>query len=85
MGNHEFDYGLDRLIPHLKNSNFPIVAANMEYDHVPEMKNISNLRKSIVLEIRGVKVGIVGYITQETQVLSLEEKVRFTDEVDAIK
>lgn len=85
MGNHEFDYGLDRLIPHIKGLNFPVVAANMEYDHVFEMRNIPNLRKSIVLNIRGVRVGIVGYITQETQTLSLEERVRFTDEIDAIK
>lgn len=57
----------------------------MKFEHVPEMQNISSLRPSVVLDIRGVKIGIVGYITQETQALSLEERVIFSDEVDAIK
>lgn len=71
-------------MPHLKNLNFPIVAANMEYSKVSSMQDIPMLQRAVVLEVNGVKVGIIGYITPETSSLSLEHDVAFTDEIAAI-
>ncbi|XP_063706001.1 protein 5NUC-like [Culicoides brevitarsis] len=84
LGNHEFDFGLEHLAPHLKDLKFPILAANLNYSAVPELSSIEQLKKSTVLDVNGTKVGVIGYITPETNELSLVEYVDFTDEIEAI-
>lgn len=49
------------------------------------MVNISQLMNTVVLTVSGHEIGIIGYVTPETQILSLEEDVRFSDEIEAIK
>uniref|UniRef100_A0A336KF82 5'-nucleotidase n=1 Tax=Culicoides sonorensis TaxID=179676 RepID=A0A336KF82_CULSO len=84
LGNHEFDYGLEHLAPHLQQLKFPILAANLNYFEVPELNNIEMLKKSTIVNLNGTKVGIIGYITPETNELSLVEYAKFTDEIEAI-
>lgn len=71
--------------PHLKELKFPILAANLNYSSVPELTSIKLLKKSTVINVNGTNVGIIGYITPETNELSLVEYVEFTDEIEAIK
>ncbi|MFV0519369.1 MAG: 5'-nucleotidase C-terminal domain-containing protein [Lachnospirales bacterium] len=61
-GNHEYNYGLDRLIELTDQLGFPVVASNVYYkdteDHIFE--------DYFVYEVDGVKFGVFGLATPET-------------------
>lgn len=72
-GNHEFDYGLERLIELQKTGNFPILSANAVKDGVPVMSDVeyandtkTNNGSYFIKNIMGVKVGFFGIVTPET-------------------
>lgn len=59
-GNHDFDYGTDRLLELKKKYDLPILAANVT-------KNKKELfEDSMILDADGVKVGVFGLATPET-------------------
>ncbi|XP_020284109.1 protein 5NUC-like [Pseudomyrmex gracilis] len=84
LGNHEFDDGVAGLIPFIQNATFPIVTANLDLSEQPDLA-ATNLKNSTVLEVNGRKIGVIGYLTPETKILSTTEKVIFKDEVEAIR
>ena len=57
IGNHEFDFGLENMARIFQLANFPIVCAN--YDFTGTVLE-SIVRPYIVLERKGVKVGVFG-------------------------
>lgn len=63
----------------------PVVAANLILDKVPELKNETNLYKSIVLTKDNVKIGIIGYLTPTTKELASRNDVEYEDEIPAIR
>lgn len=84
MGNHEFDDGVKGLIPFIDNATFPIVTANLDLSKQPDLA-ATNLKNSTILEINGRKIGVIGYLTPETKILSTTENVIFEDEVESIR
>lgn len=60
-GNHEFDYGKERLKELESMAKFPILSANVKYADGKEF-----LKPYIIKEIDGIKVGIFGLTTPET-------------------
>ncbi|XP_001600210.1 protein 5NUC [Nasonia vitripennis] len=85
LGNHEFDDGPKGLAPLLNNASFPIVAANLDFSELPILQKTRQLKKSVILEASGRKIGVVGYLTPETKVLSKARNVIFSEEVPAIR
>lgn len=83
LGNHEFDLGYDYLLPFLENINFPVVFANFKNnaDH-PLRKYVV---PSIVLNVKGYKIGVIGYLTNETLEFVPNCDVEFTPEIEIIK
>lgn len=61
-GNHDFNYGYDRLIELNRMADFPILAAN-----VIREDGTRDLEEYTIIEIDGIKVGIFGLTTQETK------------------
>lgn len=64
-GNHDFNYGYQRLVELNNRANFPILAANVinqDGSHIIDSDKI--------IEIDGVKVGIFGLATEETKTKS---------------
>jgi len=61
-GNHDFNYGLDRLEELEDMANFEIVASNVEY----KTDGSTAFKPYIIREIDGAKVGILGVATPET-------------------
>uniref|UniRef100_A0A182J0X1 Apyrase n=1 Tax=Anopheles atroparvus TaxID=41427 RepID=A0A182J0X1_ANOAO len=82
LGNHEFDHGVDGLVPFLEAIDSPMVVANIDDAEEPTLQG--KYRKSVVLERGGRKIGIVGVIHHATDTLSMTDRVRFLDEVDAV-
>lgn len=61
-GNHDFNYGLDRLEELEDKMNFEILASNVEY----KADGNTAFKPYIIKEIDGMKVGILGVSTPET-------------------
>uniref|UniRef100_A0A2A4K740 Protein 5NUC n=1 Tax=Heliothis virescens TaxID=7102 RepID=A0A2A4K740_HELVI len=85
LGNHEFDNGVSGLTPFIENLQCPVLCANLNLKKVPELAREPNLKKSIILDVAGHKVGVVGYLTPETKVLAKPNDVEYFEEIDAIK
>lgn len=75
---------MDGVIPFIRNLSSPVLAANLVLDKVPELKDEKNLYKSIIITKSDIKIGIIGYLTPETQYLVPKTKVGYVDEVLAI-
>lgn len=60
-GNHDFNYGYERLLELREKSNFPFISANIKTE-----KGENLLDEYIIKEIDGIKVGIFGLSTPET-------------------
>ncbi|XP_047349466.1 protein 5NUC-like [Vespa velutina] len=84
LGNHEFDDGVNGLIPFIEESKFPVLAANLDLSKQPNLK-ATKLANSTVLVINGTKIGVIGYLTPETTIISITENVIINDEVPAIR
>lgn len=84
LGNHEFDDGVEGLVPFLNKAHFPVLAANLDLSNTPEMAHTTSLKKSTVFDVNGVKVGVIGYLTPETKSLAIPNTVEYLDEIEAI-
>ncbi|CAH2092771.1 unnamed protein product [Euphydryas editha] len=85
LGNHEFDRGVSGLTPFIQNLSCPVLAANLVLTKVPDLEKETNLRKSVVFNISGTSVGVIGYLTPETKILAVKNDVEYVDEIVAIK
>lgn len=63
-GNHEFDYGLERLLKHQERANFPFLATNIIDNDTGRPP--SWVQPSKVFTVNGVRVGIIGSALQNT-------------------
>ena len=63
-GNHEFDRGADKLVGEVSGwADFPYLAANVYKDGQPLLDEYA------IFEVDGVRVGVIGAVTQETSQL----------------
>lgn len=84
LGNHEFDNNIDGLVPFIQTLTCPVLAANLVLNKVPELANQTNLKKSVIFNVSGSKIGVVGYLTPETKVLAKKNEVEYINEIEAI-
>ncbi|RME74026.1 MAG: LysM peptidoglycan-binding domain-containing protein [Chloroflexi bacterium] len=68
IGNHEFDDGPGTLGSFIRGVNFPVVSANIDASAEPELAGL--IKPYVVLEVGGEKIGVVGYTTEDTAILS---------------
>ena len=62
LGNHEFDYGLERLKELCEMADFPITICNVQYSGTKE-NLLKDLPKYVMKEFEGVKVAFIGITT----------------------
>lgn len=85
LGNHEFDDGVQGLVPYLRNISVPVVAANVNVTFEPDL-NLPILTASKVLQVANKKIGIVGYLTPDTKdIASSIGNVVITKEIPSIQ
>lgn len=58
VGNHEFDFGKAVLTERVREANFPVLGANVI--------GLDVLKPYTIKEVEGVRVGIIGVVTEET-------------------
>lgn len=83
IGNHEFDWGLDKLQELSDSAEFPFLAANIVVkgtDNTP-----SFAEKYIIVNRNGINVGIIGIATPETLTKTKAENIAAYDFLDPAK
>jgi 5'-nucleotidase/UDP-sugar diphosphatase len=79
-GNHEFDAGLENAFRIMKMAEFPVLVANVvstETDDIPPP-----MQPYVIKEVAGIKIGMIGLVTEETPYYALPEDVQ---EVEFLK
>src|SRR5207244_2739470 len=64
VGNHEFDFGLPVLLERMKQARYPMLAANVFRKGTRERPEWATA--SALLDVRGLKVGVIGLATMDT-------------------
>ncbi|XP_038658725.1 5'-nucleotidase-like [Scyliorhinus canicula] len=87
LGNHEFDNGVDGLLgPFLQKVSFPVLSANLKADQQLSQQISGYYHPFKILTVNGQKIGVVGYTTKETPILSSTgPHLIFEDEVEAVQ
>lgn len=85
LGNHEFDLGVAGLTPFIHNLECPVITANLILTNVPELATEPNLMNTIVFNVSGVDVGVIGYLTPKTKNASVKNDVEYEDEIIALR
>jgi 5'-nucleotidase / UDP-sugar diphosphatase len=81
-GNHDFNYGYERLLELSEIVDFPVLSANVIYEETGELV----LPPYMIKEVDGIKLGIFGLSTPETHYKTHPKNVeglKFTDPVAA--
>lgn len=66
LGNHEFDNGIEEVVPYLQHLNSTVVTANIIDDLEPTIQGL--YEKSIIVEKNNRKIGIIGVLIATTDV-----------------
>jgi 5'-nucleotidase len=83
LGNHEFDDGESALVPYLDKAQFPVVSANVVPNDQSGAKG--KIKPSMVVEVGGQKIGIVGGVTNDTpDIASPGPNITIADDVKSI-
>ena len=91
VGNHEFDDSDDVLATFLDKVQFPVVTANVVPSAAAKIGN--RIKPSLVLDVGGQKIGIVGAVTNETPEIAnpgpnitiADDVAKITEAVKAVK
>lgn len=69
LGNHEFDLGCETLAQYVKGLPFPVLAANLKKNPACPLSTVP-LPSTVVKDLSGVKVGIIGLANDEGKDIS---------------
>ncbi len=84
VGNHEFDDGPKVLREFVQNVNFPVLMSNADISNEPELNGI--IKKSVIIERGGTKIGLIGLTPQDTDELASPGKnISFSDPIEAVQ
>jgi 2',3'-cyclic-nucleotide 2'-phosphodiesterase (5'-nucleotidase family)/predicted AlkP superfamily phosphohydrolase/phosphomutase len=86
FGNHEFDYGLPRILAHEARAKFPFLSANIVDEKTGREPDW--IKPSYVFKVNGVRVGVIGATTKETPELVAAGNTAgllFLDEAERIR
>ncbi|MGB9599466.1 MAG: bifunctional metallophosphatase/5'-nucleotidase [Myxococcota bacterium] len=96
IGNHEWDFGYDEITKdpqgtlkrRILGANFPFVAANIYYSESGKPFSLTNLKPYIIVEKKGIKIGIIGVTTTSTPITTHPNNIKglyFSDPINEIK
>jgi 5'-nucleotidase len=83
-GNHEFDDGPEEFMKFIDAAEFPIIGGNFDVTRDPNLAG--KIKGSIVVEVGGEKIGIIGATTEDTpEIASPGDFVEFTDVIQYVR
>lgn len=74
IGNHEFDILQEELLPSLRMAEFPIITCNLIDKRTGRIPDYA--QPYIILEKMGLKIGLLGFTTTDTEKMSFPENIR---------
>lgn len=77
VGNHEFDDGPGTLADFIDAVDFPVLSANIDDSAEPDLAG--KVAGTAIIDVGGEQVGLVGYTTEDTAILSSPGAVAFRD------
>ncbi|XP_037916090.1 apyrase-like [Hermetia illucens] len=83
LGNHEFDHGVEGVVPFLETIKSPMIVANIDDSEEPTMQGKYN--KSVIIDKYGRKIGVIGVILQTTYQIANTGKLKFLDESETVR
>ena len=87
-GNHEFDWGLDKLAACSELAAMPILNANLLTDGATATQWVARIQPYRIVEVAGIKVGIIGLNTPGIPSWSRPQSIvglKFADSVETLK
>lgn len=83
VGNHEFDDGEEVLVPFLEEVQFPVLSVNVHPN--AQSKVGDKIKPSLVLDVGGQKIGIIGAVTTDTpEIASPGPNIAIEDDIKTI-
>jgi 2',3'-cyclic-nucleotide 2'-phosphodiesterase (5'-nucleotidase family) len=85
FGNHEFDFGVERILDHQARADFPFLATNIVEEDTGEAPDW--VQTSEVFTVNGIRVGVIGSVVRTTPELvraEATEGLLFLDEAERI-
>jgi 2',3'-cyclic-nucleotide 2'-phosphodiesterase (5'-nucleotidase family) len=85
-GNHEFDYGVERLLKHQARANFPFLGANIVDEAT--LQNPDWVKGTHVFNYGNLRIGVIGIELKETPELvkaGATVGLKFLDEIETIQ
>ena len=85
-GNHEFDFGVERILQHIARADFPFLSTNIVEEDTG--REPPWMQTSAVFRVNGVRVGVIGSTVRNTPELvraSATEGLEFLDEAERIQ
>ncbi len=76
-GNHDFDQGRENLERLVKLADYPFLCANLVDSATGEV--VDWCRPTMMLDVQGVKIGVIGIITPSTKAMSFPQNVAGLD------
>jgi 2',3'-cyclic-nucleotide 2'-phosphodiesterase (5'-nucleotidase family) len=86
FGNHEFDFGVERILQHQERANFPFLSTNIVEEATGRAPDW--MRTSKVFRVNGVRVGVIGSTVRTTPELVRADATAglvFLDEAERIE
>lgn len=82
LGNSDLERGSSKLTPFIENIGTTVLASNVILNsNIAKQK----IQKSILKDIQGIKVGIIGYLTPKYGILDSTDSIEYIDEVIAMQ
>ncbi|XP_053949930.1 apyrase isoform X2 [Anastrepha ludens] len=83
LGNHEFDHGIEGLVPFLDTLNTTMLVANMDARDEPDIQG--KYQSSMIIERSNRKIGVIGIILETTYDLANTSNLIFLNESTVIQ
>jgi 5'-nucleotidase / UDP-sugar diphosphatase len=77
LGNHDYDMGEKSLIDALANAKFPVLSANIIDTNTSDIPKY--LRPYVIIEKLGIKIGIIGITTTDTEKMCFPDNIKCLD------
>jgi 5''-nucleotidase/2'',3''-cyclic phosphodiesterase and related esterases len=82
-GNHEFDDGPEEFMKFIEAADFPIIGGNFDVTRDPNLAG--KIKGSIVIEIGGEKIGIIGATAEDTPEIASTADIEFHDVIQYVR
>ena len=87
LGNHDFDFGpevLAQFIEQVSTSRAPFLSSNLDFSGEPVLRDLldeGRIAGSVVVEVNGERIGVIGATTPDLGVISSPRKVEIMSDV----